>query len=98
MDLAFSEDALPVRITFEQPLSDEALMGFSAANRWLRVERDADGELIVMSPVGSEGSAKELDVAVELALWARKDARGKAFGSTAGFYHAHTSVRSADAA
>ena len=98
MNLAFSKDAMPVRITFEQPLSDEALMRFSAANEWLRVERDANGELIVMSPVGSEGSAKELDVAVELALWARRDARGKAFGSTAGFTMPDTSVRAADAA
>jgi Uma2 family endonuclease len=51
-----------------------------------------------MSPVGSEGSAKELNVAIELALWARKDARGKAFGSTAGFTMPDTSVRAADAA
>jgi Uma2 family endonuclease len=98
MNLAFSEDAMPVRISFERPLSDDALMRFSAANEWLRVERDANGELIVMSPVGSEGSAKELDVAVELALWARRDVRGKAFGSTAGFTMPDTSVRAADAA
>jgi Uma2 family endonuclease len=98
MILAFSEDAMPVRISFERPLSDEALMRFSAANEWLRVERDVNGELIVMSPVGSEGSATELDVAVELALWARRDVRGKAFGSTAGFTMPDTSVRAADAA
>jgi Uma2 family endonuclease len=98
MNLAFSEEQMPVRIVFEKPISDEALMRFSAANEWLRVERDASGELIVMSPVGSEGSAKELNVAIELALWARKDARGKAFGSTAGFTMPDTSVRAADAA
>jgi Uma2 family endonuclease len=98
MNLAFSEDAMPVRITFEQPLSDEALMRFSAENEWLRVERDANGELIVMTPVGSEGSAKELDVAIELGLWARRDGRVRAFGPTAGFTMPDTSVRAADAA
>jgi Uma2 family endonuclease len=98
MNLAFDLDTMPVRITFERPLSDKALMRFSAANEALRVERDANGELIVMTPVGSEGSAKELDVAIELGLWARRDGRGKAFGPTAGFTMPDTSVRAADAA
>jgi Uma2 family endonuclease len=98
MNLAFSEDTMPVRITFEQPLSDEALMRFSAANEALRVERDANGELIVVSPTGSEGSATEMDVALELGLWARTDGRGKVFGSNAGFTMPDSSVRAADAA
>jgi len=98
MNLAFSEDTMPVRISFEQPLSDEALMRFSAENEWLRVERDANGELIVMSPAGSDGGSTELEVGTELMIWARKDGRGKAFGPNSGFTMPDTSVRAADAA
>jgi Uma2 family endonuclease len=98
MNLAFSEDQMPVRITFEQPLTDEALMRFSAENDWLRVERDANGELIVMSPAGANGGSTELEVGAELIFWARKDGRGKAFGANSGFTMPDSSVRAADAA
>jgi Uma2 family endonuclease len=98
MNLAFSEDAMPVRITFEQPLSDEALMRFSAENEWLRVERDANGELIVMSPTGSEGSSWNAEITADLTIWARRDGRGRVFDSNGGFTLSDGSVRAADAA
>lgn len=66
MNLAFHSDEIPTRICFEQPLSDDALMRFSAANEWLRVERDANGELIVMSPAGTDGGSTELEVGAEI--------------------------------
>jgi Uma2 family endonuclease len=98
MNLAFSEDAMPVRIIFEQPLSDEALMRFSAENEWLRVERDANGELIVMSPSGSEGSGWNAEITADLTIWARGDGRGRVFDSNGGFTLPDCSVRAADAA
>lgn len=98
MNLAFSEDAMPVRITFEQPLSDEALMRFSADNDWLRVERDANGELIVMFPTGSEGSGWNAEINADFTVWARHDARGRVFDSNEGFTLPDGSVRAADAA
>jgi Uma2 family endonuclease len=98
MNLALDQDEMPVRIAFEQPLSNEALMRFSAENDWLRVERDANGELIVMSPAGADGGSTELEVGAELIFWARKDGRGKAFGANSGFTLPDSSVRTADAA
>lgn len=55
MNLALSETELPVRLRFERPMTDDELMRFCAENELLRVERDANGELIVMSPTGTEG-------------------------------------------
>jgi Uma2 family endonuclease len=77
-------------------MTDEELMRFCAANEMVRVERDANGELIVMSPSGSEGGGVETDVTVELANWARQDGRGKVLGSNAGFTLPDGSVRAAD--
>jgi Uma2 family endonuclease len=98
MNIALSEIELPVRLRLERPMTDEELMRFSAANELLRVERDANGELIVMSPTGSDGGSTELDVGMELGLWARADGRGKVFGPSSGFTLPDSSVRAADAA
>ncbi len=98
MNLSLNELALPVRIRLEHPLTNEELMRFCSDNDILRVERDANGELIVMSPSGSEGGGVETDVTFELGAWARQDGRGKAFGSNTGFTLPDTSMRAADAA
>ena len=50
MNLAFSESKLPVRLRFDRPMTDEELMRFCAENEPVRVERDANGEILVMSP------------------------------------------------
>jgi Uma2 family endonuclease len=96
MNLALSESGLPVCLRFERPMTDEEFLRFCAENDPLRVERNAQGELIVMSPTGSAGGGVETDVTVELSIWARQDGRGKVFGSNAGFTLPDGSVRAAD--
>jgi Uma2 family endonuclease len=98
MNLSLAEDELPVRLRFQRPLSDDELMRFCIENETVRVERDANGELIVMSPTGLEGSSWNIEIGVELALWARQDGRGKVFDSNAGFTLPDSSLRSPDAA
>jgi Uma2 family endonuclease len=98
MMIALEGIQLPVRIQPAEPMSDDELMRFCAVNENLRIERDRNGDLIVMSPMGSEGGARGLDVAIELGIWARQDERGKVFGSNAGFTLPDGSVRAADAA
>ena len=97
MHLALDETEFPVRVRFEQPLSAEALERLSSDNDALRLERDANGELIVMTPVNSDGGAVEADVYAELRFWTRSDGRGKSFGPNAGFTLLDTSVRAPDA-
>jgi Uma2 family endonuclease len=98
MSLSLSEIDPPVRIRQERPMTDDEFMRFCAANEPNRFERDANGEIIVMSPSGMEGGGLELDVAAELRNWAREDGRGKAFGRSAGVKLPDSSVRAADAA
>jgi Uma2 family endonuclease len=62
------------------------------------VERDAKGELIVMSPTGSEGSGWNSEIITDLNLWARQDGRGKVFDSNGGFTLPDGSMRAPDAA
>lgn len=98
MNLALNESELPFRIRCRRPLSDDELFQFCAVNAPLRVERDANGELIVMSPTGLEGSSWNSQIIAELALWARQDGRGRVFDSNGGFTLRDGSMRAPDAA
>jgi Uma2 family endonuclease len=98
MNLAFQDREMSLRIRFDQPLSDEALERFSLDNDPWRVERDANGDLIMMTPSNSDGGRVEGHVYAELAIWSRIDGRGEVFGPSAGFRLPDTSVRAADAA
>jgi Uma2 family endonuclease len=98
MNLAVHELGLPVRIRPAVALTDEQLERFSHENSPLRIERDANGELVVMSPTGSEGGRVDSAVGVALGWWAQGDERGLYFGPSAGFTLPDTSVRAADAA
>ena len=67
-------------------------------NPELRIERNKDGELIVMAPVGGTGSERNLEPVVQLATWAKADGRGKAFDATCGFILPNGAMRPSDAA
>jgi Uma2 family endonuclease len=97
MNVALQNAKLPVRVRFERPMTDAELLQFCEQNELLRVERDANGELILMSPTGTDGGNAELDIATELNIWARQDGRGRALGPNSGVKLPDTAVRAADA-
>jgi Uma2 family endonuclease len=98
MQFALANLELPARIRLERPMTDEELMRFCAANEMVRVERDANGELIVMSPSGSGTGQKNSELNFQLAAWARETNSGVTFDSNAGFTLPDGSMRSPDAA
>jgi Uma2 family endonuclease len=98
MNVELSIAALPARLRFERPMTDDELFEFCAKNEILRVERDSNGELILMSPSGLEGDDANVEIITELRIWARKDSRGKSFGDNAGFTLPDGSMRSPDGA
>ena len=97
MNFSLVDLPLPVRLRTEIPMTDEELLRFCAENELLRVERDANGELIVMSPTGMDTGGRNMDISTDLNLWARADGRGKAFDSNTGFTLPDGSMRSPDA-
>ncbi len=98
MNFELAESELPMRIRLERPMTDERLMRFAAEIEPLRVEREANGELIVMSPTGLEGSGFNSEIIADLTIWARQDGRGKVFDSNGGFTLPDGSMRTPDAA
>ena len=98
MNLALEGVELPIRLRLEKPLTDLELMRFCTVNEMVRVEREANGELVLMSPTGLEGSSWNSELITELNLWARQDGRGKVFDSNGGFTLPDGSMRAPDAA
>src|ERR1700722_12234233 len=98
MNFALAEMPLPLRFRPEKPMTDEELMRFCAANDLLRVERDANGEILVMTPAGNRTGRKNTAIISALDKWAEADGRGYAFDSNTGFTLPDGSMRSPDAA
>jgi Uma2 family endonuclease len=98
MNFALANMPLPLRFRPETPMSDEELMRFCAANDALRVERDANGEILVMTPAGNRTGRKNTAIISALDAWAVQDGRGYAFDSNTGFTLPDGSMRSPDAA
>jgi Uma2 family endonuclease len=89
---------LPMPITLRPPvaMSDEELIAFSRRNRPFRIERNAEGELEIMSPLNSKGGYREMFVGSRLFEWSETHG-GLVFSSSAGFTLPDNSVRSPDA-
>jgi Uma2 family endonuclease len=94
--------ALPGRIDLAIPpamrLDDEQLFAFCAANRDLRIERNADGDLEIMPPTGAETGHRNAELALDFGIWARQDGRGVVFDSSTGFLLPNGAMRSPDLA
>jgi Uma2 family endonuclease len=98
MNFNLAEMPLPLRFRPETPMSDEDLMRFCAANDDLRVEREANGEILVMTPAGSRTGRMNALIIAAVTTWAESDGRGYAFDSNTGFTLPDNSMRSPDAA
>jgi len=96
IDLAGLE--LPIALRPSGPVSDQELMRFSAQNAPFKIERNKEGALTIMTPVGGIGSTHEMYVAGKVFNWAEETSAGIAFSPNGGFNLADGSCLSPDAA
>lgn len=78
-------------------MTDEEFFRFCLENKDLRIERNSNMEIIIMSPVSSLSGLHSSEIFFQLASWSRKDGRGLAFDSSTGFTLPDRSVLSPDA-
>ena len=81
-----------------QLVTEEEYLSFCEANSELNLERTAKGELVFVPPSGAESDYRSLEIGAELRAWAKKDGRGKAFGSSVEFWRPNGAALSPDAA
>jgi Uma2 family endonuclease len=77
-------------------LSDDQFYQLCRRNPDLRFERSATGELIIMSPTGSETSERNFNLYLDLGIWNRQTKLGHCFESNGGFKLPNGANRSPD--
>ncbi|MGK7905485.1 MAG: Uma2 family endonuclease [Hormoscilla sp.] len=87
---------LNLRPTLE--LTDEQFDQVCQANRDLKFERNAKGELIVMALTGGETGRRNIKLSARLENWSSQSDLGVAFDSSTGFRLPNSAIRSPDAA
>lgn len=78
-------------------LSNDELYTFCQANKDLRIERDAQQNIIILAPVGGNSGFHEKNFMFEIEYWVRKNKSGKSFSSSTGFLMPNGAMRSPDA-
>ena len=81
-----------------QKLTHEQFYDLCMANKDLSMERNPQGDLIIMSPVGGSSGTKEADYITDLNIWNRQAQLGIVFSSSTVFKLPNGGDRSPDAA
>jgi Uma2 family endonuclease len=88
---------LTVNLPAIAPMTPVQFYEFCLANRDLRIERTADGDVVIMPPAFADTGNRNIKIAQQLANWADQDGTGEAFDSSAGFTLPNGATRSPDA-
>lgn len=90
-------NALTVNFKSVLELTDEQFFHLCQANRDLRFERTATGELIIMPPTGGETGNRNAGLTAQAWIWNEQNKLGKVFDSSTGFKLLNSANRSPDA-
>jgi Uma2 family endonuclease len=63
-------------------LSDDAFFDFCANNEEYRIERTAEGRVVIMSGTGARTGARNMRLSAKLLEWSDRDGSGAAFDSS----------------
>ncbi|WP_416866818.1 MAG: Uma2 family endonuclease [Imperialibacter sp.] len=77
-------------------LTEAEFQNFCMDNRHLRIERDAEGNIIIMSPTYSETGFYNSNLLIEFGAWNKRSKAGYVFDSSTGFTLPNSAVRSPD--
>jgi len=93
------ENLTAARVETERPMTDDEFWDFCVRlPRNLRVEREPNGEIVIMPPAGGESSNRNSEICRQLGNWSLTDGRGTTFDSNTDFILPNGAARSPDAA
>lgn len=78
-------------------MTDEQFAEFCALNDILRIERTAEGEIILMPPTHGYTGSKNARINTRLGIWSERDDTGDYYDSSTGFKLPNGALRSPDA-
>ncbi len=79
-----------------EKLSDVEFFDFCVQNHELRIERDKDHNILIMSPTTYFTGDKNAKLLIEFGIWNKEKQLGKVFDSSAGFTLPDGSIKSPD--
>lgn len=79
-------------------LTEDQFFEFCQINQELRIERTAEGDLVIMPPEGGETGHRNALLTTWVSQWALQDGTGVTFGSSTGFILPNGAVRAPDVA
>ncbi|HYV91331.1 MAG TPA: Uma2 family endonuclease [Chitinophagales bacterium] len=79
-------------------MTEDEFFNFCQENEQLNLERNSQGEIIVMEPAGCYTSMFNLKLATKIEMWNEETNAGYTFESSAGFTLPNKAVRTADVA
>ena len=88
---------LPPILKLNIELTDEQFFQLCQDNRDYRFERNANGDVIIMPPTGSETGRRNVKITTQLELWSSQNNLGVVFDSSSGFKLPNGAERSPDA-
>jgi Uma2 family endonuclease len=91
-------EALVLRDSITGSMTDEEFLRFCVENPGLRIERNSNLEIIIMSPVSSLSGLYSSEIFGQLYIWNKSHGRGIVFDASTGFTLPDRSVFSPDAA
>ena len=92
-----SDNYLVLEMSPAWEMNADSFFDFCQLNSHLRIERNATGKLIIMSPAGSETGNRNFKLIQQLANWTDRNGSGIGFDSSAGFILPNGATRSPDA-
>ena len=93
---SIEQDPLVVHTSPALEMDDQQFFQFCQLNRDLRIERTAEGDLIIMPPAGGSSSRGNAELTYLFQAWAHRDGTGQIFDSSGGFKLANRATRSPD--
>ncbi len=96
-EMPLEPNALVIHLgPLRQRMTDDDFFTLCQRNRNLRIEMTSKGDIIAMTPVGSEGGQRNFNLTVEFGIWAKTDGTGVGFDSSTGFTLPNGAKRSPD--
>ncbi len=90
-------ESMPITLIMPPDFSEKQFRALVGLNKEVRIERDRQGKLVIMSPTFGGTSDRNSEIIFQLRLWSNQTGRGKVLESSGGFRLPNGALRSPDA-
>ena len=90
-------ESMPITLIMPPDFSEKQFRALAGLNKEVRIERDRQGKLVIMSSTFGGTSDRNSEIIFQLRLWSNQTGRGRVLESSGGFHLPNGALRSPDA-